>query len=189
CRNSPHLESYKAKGIEVLIMAEDIDDIVIPTLGKYKDFELKAANRLGSDEELSTDEEKAKAKEKEEGLKPLLEKVQEALKDEVKEVRLSKRLSDSPSCIVIDDKDPSLQMERMMKAMGRNDYEKAKPILEINGEHAILSSIKESEDKEFISDVSHVLLDQALLAEKRELSDVTDFIKRLNRILVRGVKI
>ena len=189
CRNSPHLESYRAKGIEVLIMAEDIDDIVIPMLGKYKDFELKAANRLGSDEELSTEEEKAKAKEKEEDLKPLLEKVQEALKNEVKEVRLSKRLSDSPSCIVIDDKDPSLQMERMMKAMGRNDYEKAKPILEINGEHAILSSIKESEDKEFISDISHVLLDQALLAEKRELDDVTDFIKRLNRILVRGIKI
>lgn len=184
CRTSPHLERYKNKGIEVLIMAEDIDDIVIPMLGKYKDFELKAANRLEADEDLSTDEEKKAAKEKEDEMKPLLEKVKEALKDEVKEVRFSQRLFDSPSCIVVDEKDPGLQMERMMKAMGRTDFERAKPILEINGEHALLVAMKESSDKDFISDISHVLLDQALLAEKREIRDPNDFIKRLNRLLV-----
>ena len=188
-RQSPHLESYKAKGIEVLIMAEDIDDIVIPMLGKYKEWELKAANRLGSDEELSTEEEKEKAKEKENEMKPLLEKVKEALKDEVKEVRFSQRLSDSPSCIVVDDKDPSLQMERMMKAMGRTDYEMPKPILEINADHDILKFIKDSSDNELISDASHVLLFQALLAEKREIKDPMDFIKRLNRLLVKGIKL
>lgn len=187
CRESPHLESYKAKGIEVLIMADDIDDIVIPMLGKYKDFELKAANRLGSDDELATEEEKEKAKAKEEEMKPLLEKVKEALGDDIKEVRFSKRLFDSPSCIVVDEKDPSLQMERMMKAMGRQDYEGAKPILEINGEHAILKAINASNDKEFISDASHVLLSQALLAEKRELKEPMDFIRRLNRLVEKGL--
>ena len=187
CRESPHLESYKAKGLEVLIMAEDIDDIVIPMLGKYKDFELKAANRLGSDEELASDEEKEASKAKEEEMKPVLEKVKEALGDEVKEVRFSKRLFDSPSCIVVDEKDPSLQMERMMRAMGRQDYETSKPILEINGEHKILKAIGESSDKDFISDASHVLLAQALLAEKRELKEPMNFIKRLNRLVEKGL--
>lgn len=188
CRNSPHLESYKKRGIEVLIMAEDIDDIVIPTLGKYKDFELKAVNRLGSEEELATEEEKEKQKTKEEEMKPLLEKVKEALGDAVKDVCFSKRLSDSPSCIVVDEKDPSLQMERMMRAMGRNDYQVPKPILEINAEHEILKAINDSSDKEFISDASHVLLGQALLAEKKELDEPMDFVKRLNRLLMMNLK-
>ncbi len=188
CRNSPHLESYKKRGIEVLIMAEDIDDIVIPTLGKYKDFELKAVNRLGSEDELATEEEKEKQKTKEEEMKPLLEKVKEALGDAVKDVCFSKRLSDSPSCIVVDEKDPSLQMERMMRAMGRNDYQVPKPILEINAEHEILKAINDSSDKEFISDASHVLLGQALLAEKKELDEPMDFVKRLNRLLMMNLK-
>ncbi len=188
CRNSPHLESYKRRGIEVLIMAEDIDDIVIPTLGKYKDYELKAVNRLGSEDELATEEEKEQQKSKEEEMKPLLEKVKEALGDAVKDVCFSKRLSDSPSCIVVDEKDPSLQMERMMRAMGRNDYQAPKPILEINAEHAILKAINDSTDKEFISDASHVLLGQALLAEKKELDEPMDFVRRVNRLLMMNLK-
>jgi len=90
-RQSPHLEAYKAKGLEVLIMPDEIDDIVIPSIGKYKDWELKAANRAGSDEELSTDEEKKEAKQKEKDFKPIVEKIKNALGDAVKEVRLSKR--------------------------------------------------------------------------------------------------
>ena len=184
-RQSPHLEAYKAKGFEVLIMPDEIDDIVIPSVGKYKDWELKAANRAGSDEELSTDEEKKEAKQKEKDFKPIVEKIKTALGDAVKEVRLSKRLADSPSCIVVDENDPSLQMERMMRAMGQQLRGEVKPILEINAEHPILQRLKDTDDETFIADTAFVLLDQALLLEGSTLKDTADFIKRLNKLLAR----
>ncbi|AIW89253.1 MULTISPECIES: molecular chaperone HtpG [unclassified Treponema] len=184
-RQSPHLEAYKAKGFEVLIMPDEIDDIVIPSVGKYKDWELKAANRAGSDEELSTDEEKKEAKQKEKDFKPIVEKIKNALGDAVKEVRLSKRLADSPSCIVVDENDPSLQMERMMRAMGQQLRGEVKPILEINAEHPILQRLKDTDDEALIADTAFVLLDQALLLEGSTLKDTADFIKRLNKLLAR----
>ena len=184
-RQSPHLEAYKAKGLEVLIMPDEIDDIVIPSVGKYKDWELKAANRAGSDEELSTDEEKKEAKQKEKDFKPIVEKIKNALGDAVKEVRLSKRLADSPSCIVVDENDPSLQMERMMRAMGQQLRGEVKPILEINAEHPILQRLKDTDDEAFIADTAFVLLDQALLLEGSTLKDTADFVKRLNKLLAR----
>jgi len=184
-RQSPHLEAYKAKGLEVLIMPDEIDDIVIPSVGKYKDWELKAANRAGSDEELSTDEEKKEAKQKEKDFKPIVEKIKNALGDAVKEVRLSKRLADSPSCIVVDENDPSLQMERMMRAMGQQLRGEVKPILEINAEHPILQRLKGTDDETFIADTAFVLLDQALLLEGSTLKDTADFVKRLNKLLAR----
>ena len=184
-RQSPHLEAYKAKGLEVLIMPDEIDDIVIPSVGKYKDWELKAANRAGSDEELSTDEEKKEAKQKEKDFKPIVEKIKTALGDAVKEVRLSKRLADSPSCIVVDENDPSLQMERMMRAMGQQLRGEVKPILEINAEHPILQRLKDTDDETFIADTAFVLLDQALLLEGSTLKDTADFVKRLNKLLAR----
>ena len=184
-RQSPHLEAYKAKGLEVLIMPDEIDDIVIPSVGKYKDWELKAANRVGSDEELSTDEEKKEAKQKEKDFKPIVEKIKNALGDAVKEVRLSKRLADSPSCIVVDENDPSLQMERMMRAMGQQLRGEVKPILEINAEHPILQRLKDTDDETFIADTAFVLLDQALLLEGSTLKDTADFVKRLNKLLAR----
>lgn len=184
-RQSPHLEAYKAKGLEVLIMPDEIDDIVIPSVGKYKDWELKAANRAGSDEELSTDEEKKEAKQKEKDFKPIVEKIKTALGDTVKEVRLSKRLADSPSCIVVDENDPSLQMERMMRAMGQQLRGEVKPILEINAEHPILQRLKDTDDEALIADTAFVLLDQALLLEGSTLKDTADFVKRLNKLLAR----
>ena len=184
-RQSPHLEAYKAKGLEVLIMPDEIDDIVIPSVGKYKDWELKAANRAGSDEELSTDEEKKEAKQKEKDFKPIVEKIKTALGDAVKEVRLSKRLADSPSCIVVDENDPSLQMERMMRAMGQQLRGEVKPILEINAEHPILQRLKDTDDEALIADTAFVLLDQALLLEGSTLKDTADFVKRLNTLLAR----
>ena len=184
-RQSPHLEAYKAKGFEVLIMPDEIDDIVIPSVGKYKNWELKAANRAGSDEELSTDEEKKEAKQKEKDFKPIVEKIKTALGDAVKEVRLSKRLADSPSCIVVDENDPSLQMERMMRAMGQQLRGEVKPILEINAEHPILQRLKDTDDEAFIADTAFVLLDEALLLEGSTLKDTADFVKRLNKLLAR----
>ncbi len=180
-RSSPLLEAYKSKGLEVLIMADEIDDIVIPALNKYKDFELKAVNRAGSDEELGIDKKESEKKEKE--FRPVVEKIKKALGDRVKDVHLSKRLSDSPSCIVVDENDPSIQLERMMKAMGQNGMGEVKPILEVNPEHALVAKIKDSDDETYISDVSTVLLDQALLVSGAELKDPADFVKRINKLL------
>lgn len=180
-RSSPLLEAYKKKGFEVLIMADDIDDIVIPAYGKYKDFELKSVSRAGSDEELGVDKEEAKKKE--EAFKPVQEKIKKALEGRVKDVVLSKRLSDSPSCIVVDENDPSLQMERMMKAMGQGGGDFVKPILEINADHAIVKKMEGHVSEDFVKNVSEVLLDQALLVSGAELKDPADFVKSLNSLL------
>lgn len=182
-RASPLLEAYKAKGFEVLIMNDDIDDIVIPMLNKYKDFDLKAVNRAGSDEELGVDKKESEKKEKE--FKSVIEKIKNALGDKVKDVVLSKRLSDSPCCIVVDENDPSLQMERMMKAMGQASFGSVKPILEVNAEHPIIAKLKDTEDADYIADVSSVLLDQALLVGGAELTDPADFVKRMNKLITR----
>ncbi len=182
-RASPLLEAYKNKGFEVLIMADDIDDIVIPSLMKYKDFDLKAVNRAGSDEELGVD--KDEAKKKEEAFKPVQEKIKKALGSRVKDVTLSKRLSDSPSCIVVDENDPSLQMERMMKAMGQAGMSEVKPILEVNGDSPIVKQLEGPVADEFVANVSEVLLDQALLVSGAELKDPTDFVKAMNKLLTK----
>lgn len=180
-RENPLLKAYTAKGFEVLVLADEIDDIVIPGYGKYKDFELKAVNRAGSDEDLGGDKEEAKKKE--EAFKPVVDKIKKALGEKVKEVKLSKTLTgDNPSCIVVDENDPSYQMERMMKAMGQAVPE-SKPILEVNGDHSILAKIKESEDEALIADVSEVLLDQALLIAGVDLKSPAEFVKHLNNLL------
>lgn len=180
-RANPLLKAYVEKGFEVLVMDDDIDEVVIGGYGKYKDFELKAVNRSGSDEDLGINKEEAKKKEEE--FKPVTEKIKKALGEKVKEVRLSKTLTgENPSCIVVDQNDPSWQMVQMMKAMGQNGPE-LKPILEINAEHPIVAKIKDSSDEAVISDVSEVLLDQALLVAGVELKDPADFVKSLNNLL------
>ena len=181
-RASPLLEAYKKKGFEVLIMADDIDDIVIPSLMKYKEFDLKGVNRAGSDEELGID--KDEAKKKEEAFKPVQEKIKKALGERIKDAVLSKRLSDSPSCIVVDENDPGIQMERMMRAMGQA-APAVKPILEINADHPLVKTLENSSDEKYIANVCEVLLDQALLVSGAELSSPTDFIKAMNTLIVK----
>ena len=191
-RASPLLEAYKAKDIEVLIMDDEIDDIVIPSLHSYrkelpaadgktetKSWDLKAVNRAGADEELGEKQDKQAEKE----AKPVIEKIKKALGDRVKDVKLSRRLHDSPSCIVADENDPSIQMAQMLKAMGQTEMPDIKPILEVNGEHPIIASLRDTEDESRIADVAGVLLDQALLVEGIKLKDPADFVKRLNRLL------
>jgi molecular chaperone HtpG len=191
-RASPLLEAYRAKEIEVLIMDDEIDDLVIPTLHSYRKetpgtdgkseaqtYELKAVNRSGADEELG--EKKDKAAEKE--AKPVIEKIKKALGDQVKDVKLSRRLHDSPSCIVADENDPSIQMAQMLKAMGQTSMPDIKPILEVNGDHPIVTRLKDIDDEGSIADTATVLLDQALLVEGIKLKDPADFVKRLNRLL------
>jgi len=193
-RSSPLLEAYRAKEIEVLIMSDEIDDLVIPTLHSYRKetagtdgksesqtWELKAVNRAGADEELG----ETKDKDAEKEAKPVIEKIKKALGDRVKDVKLSRRLHDSPSCIVADENDPSMQMAQMLKAMGQTTMPDIKPILEVNGEHPIVAGLKNVEDEERIADTAAVLFDQALLVEGVKLNDPADFVKRLNRLLAR----
>jgi molecular chaperone HtpG len=192
---SPLLEAYTAKGLEVLIMDVEIDDIVIPSLHSYRQetpgpdgksesrsWELKAVNRAGADEELGEKENKTAEKE----AKPVIEKIKKALGDRVKDVKLSRRLHDSPSCIVADENDPTIQMAQMMKAMGGMEMSEIKPILEVNGEHPIVAGLKDIEDEEWAADISTVLLEQALLVEGVKLKDPADFVKRLNRLLAKS---
>ena len=181
-RANPLVKAYTDKGFEVLILDDDIDDIVIPGFGKYKnEFELKAVNRAGSDEDLGGDKKEAEKKEKE--FKPVVEKIKKALGEKVKEVKLSKTLSgENPSCIVVDENDPSYQMIQMMKAMGQPGPE-LKPILEVNGDHPILAKIKNSDDEALIADVSEVLLSQALMIAGMEIKEPAEFVKHLNNLL------
>jgi molecular chaperone HtpG len=193
-RSSPLLEAYRAKDIEVLIMDDDIDDLVVPSIHNYRketqgadgktesqSWELKAVNRAGADEELGDKKDKSAEKE----AKPVIEKIKKALGDRVKDVKLSRRLHDSPSCIVADENDPSMQMAQMLKAMGQASQLDVKPILEVNGEHPIVMGLKDIEDEERIADISSVLLDQALLVEGVKIKDPADFVKRLNRLLAK----
>jgi len=180
-RNSPLIEAYKKKGIEVLVMDDDIDDIVIPTVGKYAEIDLKAINKSSASEDLKTDDDKAKEKASE----PVAKKIKDALGDKVKDVVISSRLTESPSCIVVDENDPTVQMQQMLKAMGQTEMPDFTPILEINPDHEIVKKIGESKDKELVADVSQILLDQAMLAEGVMLKHPAEFVKKLNAVLSR----
>ncbi|MHC6203858.1 molecular chaperone HtpG [Breznakiellaceae bacterium SP9] len=176
---SPLLEAYREKDFEVLILTDEIDEWVIPQLFKYKDWELKSVNRSGADDEVGKKHDKDAEKE----IQPVIEKIKKALGDKVKDVKLSTRLTDSPSCIVADENDPTIQMAQMMKAMGQTDIPDTKPILEINGAHSIVASLKNTDSEERIADIAEILLDQALLVEGLKIKDAADFVRRLNRLL------
>lgn len=182
-RNSPLLEAYNKKDIEVLIMDDDIDEIVVPTLGKYKDTEIKAVNRSDAGDDL--DAKTSKKKEKE--TKPVVDKIKKALGDQVKDVRVSVRLADSPSCIVVDENDPTMKMQQLLKAMGQSEMPDSKPILEINPDHYIVERLKETEDEEAVADISFLLYEQALLVEGGDLKEPAEFVKRLNRMLSKAL--
>ena len=182
-RHSPLLEAYKKKEIEVLIMDDEIDEIVVPSVGTYKETELKPVNRADAGEDLQGESDEKKEKE----LKPVVETIRKALGDRVKDVRISVRLADSPSCIVVDESDPTLKMQEMLKALGQSDLPDVKPILEINPDHEIVKKLAGVEDDDFATDVAFLLLDQALLVEGAHLPEPAEFVKRLNRVVGRAV--
>ncbi len=182
-RNSPLLEAYTKKEIEVLIMDDEIDEIVVPSIGAFKETELKAVNRADAGEDLKAESDK----EKEKKLKPVVETIKKALGDRVKDVRISVRLADSPSCIVVDESDPTLKMQEMLKSLGQTDLPDVKPILEINPDHEIVRKLAEVKDDDFAADVAFLLLDQALLVEGAQLPEPAEFVKRLNRVVSRAV--
>ncbi len=183
-RISPLLEAYNQKDIEVLIMDNEIDEIVIPTVGRYDGMEFKSINRTDSAEDLKS----ADDKEKEKAAAPIIKKIKKILKGEVKDVKASTRLSDSPSCIVVDTNDPTLQMQGILKNLGQKDLPQFKPILEINPKHEIVEKLEGLVDNpELFEDISRLLLEQALLVEGVELKNPVLFVNRLNRVLRRAL--
>jgi molecular chaperone HtpG len=182
-RSSPLLEAYKARGFEVLVMDDDIDEIVASSIGSYMETELKAVNRSAAAEDLRTEADAGKAQ----AIDPLLKKVKKILGDAVKDVRASSRLADSPCCIVVDDKDPTMQMQQLLKLMGNSDFPEVKPILELNPSHPLVEKLAGVQDESVIEDASRLLLDQALLVEGGEIKDPAGFVKRLNRALEKAL--
>ena len=146
---------------------------------------IAAAKVLAEEEERIRKEKEAEAKKKEEAFKPVQEKIKKALGERVKDVVLSKRLSDSPCCIVVDENDPSLQMERMMRAMGQGTGNIVKPILEINADHALVKKLEGDVDEDYVSKVSEVLLSQALLISGEEIENPQNFINAVNELLAK----
>lgn len=180
-KGSPLLDAYKKKGYEVLVMSDDIDDLIVGAIGTYQDLPLKAINKSGAVDDLQDEDQKKKAKES----KPLVKKIKKALGDRVKDVVVSSRLSDGPAVIVVDENDPSVQMQQMLKAMGQTELPESSPILEINVDDPMLKKIEASDDDAFIADMSSVLLDQALLAEGVMPKDPVTFTKKLHSLLSR----
>ena len=181
-KNSPHLEVFRKKGIEVLLLSDRVDEWVVSNLTEFEGKQLVSVAKGGLD--LGKLEDEAEKKEKESAAdeyKDLLKKIQDALGEKVKEVRVTHRLTDSPSCLVADDHDMSAHMSRILKAAGQN-APGTKPILEINPKHPLVQKLK-YEDAKFADWVS-LLFDQALLAEGGTLDDPAGFVKRMNQMLL-----
>jgi len=179
-RNSPLLEMYEKKGIEVLILDDEIDEIVISSIPKYNEKELKSVNRSGAADDFSED----KDKNKEEALKPVLKKIKKILGDRVKDVKVSSRLSDSPSCVVVDENDPTAQMQEMMRSMGQAELPDVKPILEVNPNHKIIKKLKDKIKQKSFNDIAFLLYEQALIQEGVKLDNPAEFTERLNKVIV-----
>lgn len=182
-KESPLLEAYKKKNIEVLIMDDEVDEVVMPVIGTYKELPLKSVNRIDTSEDIKSEEDKKKEKE----AKPLVERIKKVLKDEVKDVRASMRLSDSPCCIVADENDPTIQMQNLLKAIGQKDLPEIKPILEINPDHEIIKALAKIENEKEFEEITRLLLEEALLIEGAQLKNMGSFVKRLNRVLEKAL--
>ena len=180
-RNSPLLEMYEKKDIEVLILDDEIDEIIITGVPKYDDKELKSVNRSGASDDFSDDTDKEKEEEK--SLKPVLKKMKKLLGDKVKDVKISSRLNDSPSCIVADENDPTAQMQEMMRSMGQIDMPEIKPILEINPNHDIVLKLKDKTRQKSFDNIAYLLYEQALIQEGVKLEDPSGFVNRLNDVI------
>ena len=181
-KNSPHLEIFRKKGIEVLLLSDRVDEWVVGNLTEFDGKQLASVAKGGLDLGKLEDEAEKAAVEKETGeLKDLLDKMKTTLGDKVKEVRVTHRLTDSPACLVADEHDMGMNLARLMKAAGQT-MPISKPILEINPAHPVVLRLK-YEDKQF-DDWAAVLFDQALLAEGGTLDDPASFVKRINQLML-----
>ena len=183
-KNSPQLEVFRKKGIEVLLMSDRVDEWALGFLNEFDGMPLQSVAKGAFDlGKLQDEGEKKAADAAADSMKPLLAKLKEALKDKAEDVRITTRLVDSPACLVVKDHGVSLQMARMLKQAGQSAPE-AKPILEINAEHALVKKIDSDAGQIHFHDLAHILFDQALLAEGGLPDDPAAYVKRVNALLV-----
>lgn len=179
-KNSPQLEVFKKKGIEVLLMTDRVDEWALNYLHEFDGTPLQSVARGAIDlGKLQDEEEKKAAEEAAEAFKPLLAKLKEALKDKAEDVRVTARLVDSPACLVVKEGDISGQLARMLKQAGQ-EVPVSKPVLEVNPEHPL---VKKLDGSVHFNDLAHILFDQALLAEGGQLEDPAAYVKRVNALL------
>lgn len=184
-RHSPHLEIFRRKGIEVLLLSDRVDEWLVSHLTEYDKKHLqsvaKGALDLGG---LADTEEKKQLEEAQDKFKDLVERLQKTLAEQVREVKVSQRLTDSPACLIQDEHEMAVHLQHMLKSAG-HQLPDTKPILEINPDHPLVVRLKAEGDEQRFNDWSHVLFDQALLAAGGRLEDPAAFVARLNQLLLR----
>jgi len=181
-RHSPHLEVFRRKGIEVLLMSDRVDEWVVGHLGEFEGKALTSVAKGGLDLGKLEDEAERKASDEQASeVAPLIERMRKSLGERVKDVRATRRLTDSPACLVADEHDVSGNLARMLKAAGQS-APASKPILEINPQHPVVMRVKDEAER--FDDWALVLFDQALLAEGGQLDDPAAFVKRVNELML-----
>ncbi|MCD8516800.1 MAG: molecular chaperone HtpG [Burkholderiaceae bacterium] len=184
-KSSPHLEIFRKKGIEVLLLWDRVDEWMLSHLREFDGKSLASVAKGGLDlEALADEEEKKKQSEVADTFKPLVERLTKSLEDKVKEVRVTLRLVDSPACVVVDENEMSPHLQRLLQSAGQQ-APVVKPILEINPDHSLIKRIEQASDDQF-HDWASLLLDQALLADGSQLPDPVGFVKRMNELLLKG---
>jgi molecular chaperone HtpG len=183
-KNSPHLEIFRKKGIEVLLMSDKVDEWFLGSLTEFEGKKLQSIAKGDLDlGKLEDEADKEAQKQVEENAKDLVERIKTALGDAVKEVKVTHRLTDSPACLVAGEHDLSGNLARILKAAGQQAPD-SKPILEVNPAHRLVEKLKAETDEAKFADYAHVLFDQALLAEGGQLEDPASFVKRMNSLIL-----
>ena len=182
-KNSPHLEIFRDKEIEVLLLIDRVDEWLMSHLSEYQEKHFASIAKGDLDlGEISSKEDKREQEKKEEEAKKLVQQIEEVLQDKVEAVRVSQRLTTSPACIVLNEHDMALYMQHLMKQAG-HELPSSKPVLEINPGHALVKRMKEEQAEDRFMDWAKILLDQAILAEGGQLEDPAGFVSRLNRLI------
>ena len=182
-KNSPHIEVFRKKGIEVLLLSDRIDDWLMGHLNEFDGKTLKDVAKGELDLGDSTDEEKAELEAAKEASESLLERMSSALDGKVSEVRPTLRLTDSPACLVVGEHELGVQMRRMLEAAGQ-ELPASDPILEVNVEHGLVKRMDAEQDEDRFADLALILLDQATLAQGSALDDPASYVARMNKLLV-----
>ncbi|TCO77822.1 molecular chaperone HtpG [Chromatocurvus halotolerans] len=183
-RRSPHLEVFRKRGIEVLLLSDRVDDWLMSHLQEFEGKKFQDVARGELDMEDASEEEKAEREKLQEESQALVERMKQSLSDEVADVRATARLTDSPACLVVGEFDMGAQMRRIMEAAGQPVPE-SKPTLEINPGHPLISLLDREQDEERFADLAHVVFEQALLAEGGQLKDPAAYVERLNKLLLK----
>jgi molecular chaperone HtpG len=178
-KNSPHLEVFKKKGIEVLLLSDRVDEWLVSHLTEVDEKKLQSVARGSLDVD---EDEKKEQEEVEKTFTSVIEHAKKVLDGKVKEVRMSQRLTDSPSCLVLEENDMSAQMQQIMEAAGQY-APKSEPILELNADHSLVKKLNDITDDDLFEDYAHLLFEQAQLAAGAPLEDAAGFVKRVNKLL------